>query len=141
MSRSLIAPHGGTLVNRIVDEATASTLKSEANDLPSITLSDKQACDLEMIAIGAFSPLTGFVGQADFERIYGNIMKCKQDRRIAFLKQIPLFSSLSKHYLAKMTGMFQRLNYIRHQIVFSQASVERNSLNQVRQALRSTKST
>lgn len=66
---SLIPPHGGTLVNRIVDAAAASDLAAKAKDLPSITLSAKQACDLEMIAIGAFSPLTGFVKEADFRRI------------------------------------------------------------------------
>lgn len=72
----LIAPHGGTLVNRIVDADTAGKLTEEAASLPVITLSSKQACDLEMIAIGAFSPLTGFVKQADFESI------CK-DARLA----------------------------------------------------------
>lgn len=65
----LIQPHGGTLVNRIVDADKAAQLKSAAADLPKITLSAKQACDLEMIAIGAFSPLTGFVKKADFEGI------------------------------------------------------------------------
>ena len=68
-ARGLIAPHGGTLVNRIVDASTAESLKAEAAGLPKITLSAKQACDLEMIAIGAFSPLNGFVGKADFESI------------------------------------------------------------------------
>jgi len=72
-SHTLIAPHGGTLVNRIVDESTAAELKAAAADLPSITLSQKQACDLEMIAIGAFSPLTGFVKKADFESICRNM--------------------------------------------------------------------
>jgi len=69
---TLVAPHGGTLVNRIVDGAKASELKSKAASLPKVTLSAKQACDLEMIAIGAFSPLTGFVGQKDFESICRN---------------------------------------------------------------------
>jgi len=68
-STHLIEPHGGTLVNRIVDSGKASQLAEAAADLPVITLSAKQACDLEMIAIGAFSPLTGFVGRADFEGI------------------------------------------------------------------------
>ena len=62
---NLIAPHGGTLVNRFAD----GNLADEAANLPSITLSTKQACDLEMIAIGAFSPLTGFCKKADFESI------------------------------------------------------------------------
>lgn len=65
----LIEPHGGTLVNRIVDSKAADALRAEAKNLPAIVLSAKQACDLEMIAIGAFSPLQGFVGKADFERI------------------------------------------------------------------------
>ena len=46
---NLIAPHGGTLVNRF----STDNLTEEAANLPSITLSTKQACDLEMIAIGA----------------------------------------------------------------------------------------
>ena len=70
---SLIAPHGGTLVNRIVSDQQAASLKADAESLTKITLSAKQACDLEMIAIGAFSPLTGFVGKADFEGICKNM--------------------------------------------------------------------
>ncbi|MCH2137021.1 MAG: sulfate adenylyltransferase [Phycisphaerales bacterium] len=69
MSSSLVSPHGGSLVNRLVDEGQAQTLRSEAQSLPKIELSAKQACDLEMIAIGAFSPLTGFVKEADFRGI------------------------------------------------------------------------
>jgi sulfate adenylyltransferase len=65
----LIEPHGGTLVNCFVDEATAKDLRDKASGLPAITLSAKQACDLEMIAIGAFSPLNGFVGSSDFKSI------------------------------------------------------------------------
>ncbi|MEZ6190884.1 MAG: sulfate adenylyltransferase [Phycisphaerales bacterium] len=69
MSSHLIQPHGGKLVNRIVDADKAAKLKAAAASLPKITLSAKQACDLEMIAIGAFSPLTGFVKKADYEGI------------------------------------------------------------------------
>ena len=70
MSRtSLIAPHGGSLVNRFVSESDTPSMRAKAEGLPAITLSAKQACDLEMIAIGAFSPLTGFVNKADFEGI------------------------------------------------------------------------
>jgi len=69
---SLIAPHGGTLVNRQLFDATAAA--QQAKSMPSITLSAREACDLEMIAIGAFSPLTGFMGEADFTRV------CKEMR-------------------------------------------------------------
>lgn len=74
MPASLVAPHGGVLVNRFVEGSKAAALRAQAASLPVITLTAKQACDLEMIAIGAFSPLTGFVGQADFESI------CKRTR-------------------------------------------------------------
>lgn len=70
----LIAPHGGNLVNRVLDSQNAAKAQAEANSLPSITLSPREACDLEMIAIGAFSPLTGFMNSADFTRV------CKEMR-------------------------------------------------------------
>jgi sulfate adenylyltransferase len=66
---SLIAPHGGTLVNRLAVEPRAAELRTLAPTLPRINLTAKQSCDLEMITIGAFSPLTGFMGKADFERV------------------------------------------------------------------------
>lgn len=71
---SLIPPHGGKLINRIVDKNKAAQLTDLAKSLPSVTLSQKQACDLEMIAMGAFSPLTGYMGKDDFTSV------CKQMR-------------------------------------------------------------
>ncbi len=71
---SLIEAHGGTLVNRVLEGAAAAAAVKEAATLPAITLSPREAFDLEMIAIGAFSPLTGFQGQADFTRV------CKEMR-------------------------------------------------------------
>ncbi|MEM1165380.1 MAG: sulfate adenylyltransferase [Planctomycetota bacterium] len=65
----LITPHGGTLVNRVADSARAAELTAEAASLPRIDLSAKQSCDVEMIAIGAFSPLTGFMGEKDFRSV------------------------------------------------------------------------
>jgi len=67
----LIAPHGGTLVNRISDNPDA--LKKEAEGLTRIDLSAKQSCDVEMIGIGAFSPLTGFMGKADFDSVVSDM--------------------------------------------------------------------
>src|SRR5689334_17951339 len=64
-----VPPHGGTLLNRIVSPAAAKSLTAEAQNWPSITLSPRERFDLEMIAIGAFSPLTGFQGEADVERV------------------------------------------------------------------------
>jgi sulfate adenylyltransferase len=70
----LIAPHGGTLVNRILPADAAAAAAKEAASLTAVTLSPREAFDLEMIAIGAFSPLTGFQGHADFTRV------CKEMR-------------------------------------------------------------
>ncbi|GAB4385637.1 MAG: sulfate adenylyltransferase [Phycisphaerales bacterium] len=69
MSQGLIRPHGGTLVNRIADASRAEALTKEAASLKRINLSAKQSCDVEMIGIGAFSPLTGFMGKADFDSV------------------------------------------------------------------------
>src|SRR5438094_10599188 len=66
---SLVAPHGGSLINRVLAPEAAKAAASEAKSLPAITLSPREAFDLEMIAIGAFSPLTGFMSEADFKRV------------------------------------------------------------------------
>ena len=65
----LISPHGGTLVNRVVSSDAAGKLEGEAKSLPRIDLTPKQSCDLELIGVGGFSPLIGFMGQADFESV------------------------------------------------------------------------
>ncbi len=69
----LIKPHGGTLVNRVAQPDAVDALKKEAEGLTRIDLSPKQSCDVEMIGIGAFSPLTGFMGQADFDSVIENM--------------------------------------------------------------------
>ena len=65
----LIAPHGGKLVNCLVDEVRAQALKTQAASMARIDLTPKQSCDLELIANGGYSPLTGFMGGADFESV------------------------------------------------------------------------
>ena len=64
-----IAPHGGTLVNRFAEASERAALLERAATLPTLVLDERQISDLEMIAIGAFSPLTGFMGRADYERV------------------------------------------------------------------------
>jgi sulfate adenylyltransferase len=73
---SLINPHGGKLVNRTLPPEAAREATASAESLPSITLSNREQGDLEMIAIGAFSPLSGFMGRKDFASV------CK-DMRLA----------------------------------------------------------
>ena len=64
-----IAPHGGTLVQRFVAEEERRRWLSRVRELPTIELTRREMSDLEMIAIGAFSPLEGFLGQADYRAV------------------------------------------------------------------------
>ncbi|MDF5711263.1 MAG: sulfate adenylyltransferase [Nostoc sp. S4] len=63
-----IAPHGGQLVNRIATPEQREEFLSKAEFLPRVQLDDRAVSDLEMIAIGGFSPLTGFMNQEDYDR-------------------------------------------------------------------------
>src|SRR5688572_5751785 len=65
----LIPPHGGRLIDRVADPSRAGRLADEAKTLARVRLSPREQCDLEMIATGAFSPLSGFMGRADFESV------------------------------------------------------------------------
>ena len=69
MTEHLIAPHGGKLCNLVADEDRAEALKSASGDFLSITLNQRQLCDLELLLCGGFSPLSGFMGQADYEAV------------------------------------------------------------------------
>ncbi|MGB3239512.1 MAG: sulfate adenylyltransferase [Geitlerinemataceae cyanobacterium] len=64
-----IVPHGGHLINRIATPAQTKEFKEQANSLPRVQLDERSFSDLVMIAIGAFSPLTGFMEQADYETV------------------------------------------------------------------------
>lgn len=69
----LIIPHGGELINLIVDEERRKVLKDLSLHIPSITLSARQLCDLELIMNGAFSPLRGFMTHPDYESVLDRI--------------------------------------------------------------------
>lgn len=64
-----IAPHGGTLINRIATPAQQTEFLDKADHLPRVQLDGRAISDLELIAIGGFSPLTGFMAQADYDRV------------------------------------------------------------------------
>ncbi len=66
---STIEYHGGPPVQLIVNEERATTLKEISLNLPDITLNDRQLCDLELLATGAFSPLDGFMTRSDYESV------------------------------------------------------------------------
>jgi sulfate adenylyltransferase len=65
----LIAPYGDKLVDLMVPAAALDELKAYANRLPSVQLTERAVCDLELLASGAFSPLDRFMGQADYQSV------------------------------------------------------------------------
>lgn len=66
----LIPPYRGGLVSLLVeDEKERAELVSHANSLPSLRLAPRFVCDLELLAVGAFSPLGRFMGKADYSRV------------------------------------------------------------------------
>ncbi|MEE9294509.1 MAG: sulfate adenylyltransferase [Phycisphaerae bacterium] len=68
---NLVTPHGGTLINRIsTDAGPAGEYTGKG---PTVALTERARCDLELIALGAFSPLTGFVNQRDYDSICRNM--------------------------------------------------------------------
>ena len=68
-----LAPHGGTLVDRFVAEAEQDRLRARAETLPRIALDARERADLELIATGAASPLTGFLGSADYRHVLAEL--------------------------------------------------------------------
>jgi sulfate adenylyltransferase len=64
-----IQNHLPALRSLLVDEARAQELKQASLDLPSVTLSQRQLCDLELLICGAFTPLTGFMDQQTYEQV------------------------------------------------------------------------
>ena len=65
----LIKPHGGQLCELIVPETHKKQLQKESINYSSLTLNDRQLCDLEMLLNGGFSPLKGFLGEADYNSV------------------------------------------------------------------------
>ena len=61
-----IAPHGGTLVDLLIPDSERASAAAEAEHLPKLVVNERELSDLEMLTVGALSPLTGFVGEADY---------------------------------------------------------------------------
>jgi sulfate adenylyltransferase len=75
VNESLVAPHGGQLVDRRLApwQADAWRDRAQAGRIPAITLTPMQLADLELIAIGAYSPLTGFLGERDYKSVLADM--------------------------------------------------------------------
>jgi sulfate adenylyltransferase len=69
ISNGYLPPHGGILIDRVLCGEAQHDAQQRAARLTKIPLSAMAEADLEMLAIGALSPLTGFMGRADYERV------------------------------------------------------------------------
>jgi sulfate adenylyltransferase len=70
---SSIKPHGGVLINRVANEAEREVLLAEAAALQSIIVNTWAISDLDLIGVGAFSPLTGFMNEMDYRSVVENM--------------------------------------------------------------------
>jgi sulfate adenylyltransferase len=66
---TLILPYGDKLVNLVVLPEAVNDLKAYASHLPSVQLSERSLCDLELLASGGFSPLDRFMGEDAHQRV------------------------------------------------------------------------
>ena len=72
----VIRPHGGTLVDRTLRGEMQEAVRERAERMVRVPLDQMGLSDLELMAIGALSPLTGFMLKADYDR-------CVEDMRLA----------------------------------------------------------
>ena len=69
----IIAPHGGELTDLIAPPERIAELKAQSREWPSWDLTSRQICDLELLMSGGFSPLRGFMTQADYQGVCHNM--------------------------------------------------------------------
>ncbi|GAC41109.1 sulfate adenylyltransferase [Paenibacillus popilliae] len=64
-----ILPHGGQLISRLVPEAEVNRFEHDAKGLPAIRINRRTLSDADLVAIGAFSPLQGFMKEEDYRHV------------------------------------------------------------------------
>lgn len=72
-AKDIALPHGSSLINRLVPADEINTLREAARSMPQIPIADRLLADIEMIAIGGFSPLTGFLNEDDYKSVVENM--------------------------------------------------------------------
>lgn len=95
MTVHLVPPHGGKLLPLLVTGEKQDEALSEARALPHVRLNSREVSDLIMLAMGAFSPLEGFIGSEDYERVVAD-MRLKS----GLLWPIPVTLSTSREKAA-----------------------------------------
>jgi sulfate adenylyltransferase len=92
-----IQAHGGSLINRELTGKAREEALAKAKSLPKLTLSEREICDLEMVAVGAMSPLEGFMTKADYEA-------CLSKKRLAngLVWTLPITKSITADEKSKL---------------------------------------
>ena len=90
----LISPYGDKLVNLCVQGEEREALIAQANRYPSVQISARELCDLELLASGGFSPLDRFMCQADYQRV---LTEMRLENGVLF--PIPVTLSIDKEDL------------------------------------------
>lgn len=98
MTSHLIAPHGGHLVDLTVSASRAAEIKEQSRDWPSWDLTPRQLCDLELVCNGGFSPLSGFLGKADYESVCNSMRLAN-----GTLWPIPVTLDVTKEFADKVS--------------------------------------
>ncbi len=90
-------PHGGDLIDLLVPQP--ETASEEARGLPAVALGPREAADLEMLATGAMSPLTGFLREKDYRSVL-------DDMRLAsgLVWSLPITLALTDDDVARLSG-------------------------------------
>ncbi len=68
-----IPAHGGTLINRLATDVEEHDIRQRAPQMKKLVLTNRESSDLDLIAVGAFSPLQGFMGQQDYQRVVSDM--------------------------------------------------------------------
>lgn len=108
-----IPAHGGHLINRIATPIQQQEFLDKAENLPRVQLTERAFSDLELIAIGGFSPLVGFMGQSDYREVVKNMRLAN-----GLPWSIPITLPVSAEIAATVKeGMLVRLDNIKGQFV------------------------
>jgi len=94
----VVAPHGGSLVNLMADEARADELKQQSRDWPSWDLNLRQLSDIELLMNGGYSPLKGFMNRSDCESVCRSMYTTE-----GTLWPMPLYLDVTREFADKVS--------------------------------------
>jgi len=129
---NLVPPHGGRLLPLLVHDSELEESLKEAETLPKVRLDSREVSDLIMLAMGAFSPLEGFIGKADYEGVVAD-MHLKNGT----LWPIPITLAVSKEEAQKIKEghKIALLNSDNDEIMASMLVEEKYTYDKHREAL------